>query len=559
MEFRFLQECFLMGMEPDLVLEVWDFENKVGFVYYQGVYYRFYFPKITPDSWQYICLAISSIQLKIVWNGKIVPSDPKVNLPQKEIKHTKIWLGGALFPDNGVSWTLGNKRFEGMIANANLWNDALQDDDLISITNNKNTVINSTKYDLYFDSRPKNPKCIDILDENEVLFHDLKKENDLLIQYRTNFDSSKYLCQGYGGNLTIPKNDEALKTLGILIKQSGVCEYVFLGLKKSGNERNSSILDLKDNVISYLKWGLNQPNGGNRAQCIATDSNSVIYDAECYTKFCFFCQIPEKRTFILRGPIPTNTERNYFVTTNQKNTEIRGLIKTECFWNKGKWDFGMNLKLDNATNSMPPVGLKSWNNGQKFKFTQCKKDEFTCHIYGHCIAMNKRCDGFPDCPIDGSDENECQIMTLGKGYDKKYASVKNIPIFINMKVYDILEVDELRMSYTVRFQIKLKWYDSRINFRNLKSSNYENQLDILEIEKIWTPKLYISQSSNAYIEAGQNSQESSGTVTIQRSGSPKENALSEVDEDYLYPGNENPIIMSNFFRIKLDCKFDLKW
>ena len=154
-------------------------------------------------------------------------------------------------------------------------------------------------------------KCIDILDENEVLFYDLKIKNDLLIQYRTDFDSSKYLCQGYGGNLTIPKNDEAMKTLGVLIKQSEVCEYGFLGLKKSGNERNSSILDFKDNVISYLKWGLNQPNGGKMAQCIETASNSVIYDIECYKKNCFFCQIPEKRMFNLRGPIPTNTERKY--------------------------------------------------------------------------------------------------------------------------------------------------------------------------------------------------------------------------------------------------------
>ena len=115
------------------------------------------------------------------------------------------------------------------------------------------------------------------------------------------------------------------------------------------------------------------------------------------------------------------------------------------------------------------------------------------------------------------------------------------------------------MSYTVKFKIHLKWFDSRIIFRNLKPTDFENKLDISEIEKIWTPKLYISHSINIYIEAGQESQESSGTVTIHRSGPPKENALSEVDEDYLYPGNENPIIMANFFRIKLDCKFDLKW
>ena len=105
----------------------------------------------------------------------------------------------------------------------------------------------------------------------------------------------------------------------------------------------------------------------------------------------------------------------------------------------------------------------------------------------------------------------------------------------------------------------MKWFDSRIIFRNLKPTDFENKLDISEIEKIWTPKLYISRSNNIFIEAGQKSQESSGTVTIHRSGSSKENALSDVDEDFLYPGNENPIIMGNFFKIKLECKFDLKW
>ena len=110
------------------------------------------------------------------------------------------------------------------------------------------------------------------------------------------------------------------------------------------------------------------------------------------------------------------------------------------------------------------------------------------------------------------------------------------------------------MSYTVNFQIQLKWYDSRINFRNLKPTDYENKLDILEIEKIWTPKLFIYHSFQVYVEAGQKS-----LVMIHRNGSPKENELSEIDEDYLYSGNENPISMINYFTMKLGCKFDLKW
>ena len=549
--FRFLQRSFLIGIEPSLTLRIWDFENKVGELYYHGAYYRFYFQTLTPDSWQYICLAISSSQIKIVWNGKILLSNPQVDLPQKEIKDSKIWLGGAFFSDEQ------NKRFEGLIANPSFWNDALHDEDLISITNNDNSVISLAKYDLQsIIASTKNSSCIDhlILDENDVLFQNLKPDNVLLIEFRTDLDSAKCLCEGYGGILTIPKNDEDQKTLGVLIKKSEVCDYALLGLKKSNAERNSSILDLKDNIVPNLKWGLNQPNGGKTQQCIGINSQSEIYDLECYMKYCFVCKIPEKRMFILRGPIPANTERKYFVITNNKYTKIRGLTKTECFWNEGKWDFGMNMKLDNSTNNMPPVGLRSWSNGQKFKFTQCRKDEFTCHIYGHCIEMNKRCDGFPDCPIDGSDENNCHIMTLGKGYEKKYPSVKNIPVIIYMKVYDIKEIDELKMSYIVNFRIELKWYDSRINFRNLKPTNYENKLDILEIEKIWTPNLFIMHSFQVYVEAGQKS-----LLRIHQNGSPKENKLLEIDEDYFYPGNENPISMVNFFTMKLGCKFDLKW
>ena len=124
------------------------------------------------------------------------------------------------------------------------------------------------------------------------------------------------MCEGYGGNLTLPKNEEDLKTLGYLIQLSEVCQYPFLGLKKSSNEE---IIDLKGNLVPYLKWHLNQPNGGETQKCINT-WDSYVNDQDCDQKRCFFCQIPEKSMFILRGPIPTDIERKYFVTMNKKHT-----------------------------------------------------------------------------------------------------------------------------------------------------------------------------------------------------------------------------------------------
>ena len=70
-------------------------------------------------------------------------------------------------------------------------------------------------------------------------------------------------------------------------------------------------------------------------------------------------------------------------------------------------------------------------------------------------------------------------------------------------------------------------------------------------------------SYNDYVEAGQNINNPSrglvGSVFIHQSGSPQVNELSELDEDYLYPGHKTPISMINDITIKLRCKIDLKW
>ena len=49
------------------------------------------------------------------------------------------------------------------------------------------------------------------------------------------------------------------------------------------------------------------------------------------------------------------------------------------------------------------------------------------------------------------------------------------------------------------------------------------------------------------------------SIDIHQDGAPQQNELSELDEDFLYPGNENRLSMVNEFTIKLGCKIDLKW
>ena len=150
-------------------------------------------------------------------------------------------------------------------------------------------------------------------------------------------------------------------------------------------------------------------------------------------------------------------------------------------------------------------------------------------------------------------------MTRNIGYDKKYPSKKNHTAFFSMSVDDIGDINELHMSYTVTFEIRLKWFDSRIIFRNLKPKRQENQLDIFEIGELWTPEIYFLYSNEVHIKAGEKKEGSNGIVQVQQKGQPKPNELSEIDEDYMYPGTENPIEMVTYLVVKLGCKFDLTW
>ena len=569
--FKFLKDAVLMYMNtPQVYIRMFNFKDKLG-VLMHGLntnFFSFANQTMKPDSWQYFCLSIKHDSMKLVLNGEVVFNTTKATM--KSFKETNLWLGGE-----NITKTI-NRRFEGMITEVYLWPESFEVDQLILITNNSKKSKAVSIKTLFSWNDFKLPKdrfgpCIEYqaLDRNDNIFKDAYDKNDiLLIEQKNDLESSNFICKSLGGSLFIPQNNHELSRVGSYIENSEKCSKAYIGVQKM----DKKLVDLNKNEVSFANWYIGEPNGQEYEECISVigkseySNDSKYVDINCAERHCFACQLPMKNVFTLRGKIPKNIDRYYYVSFSGKNTEVRGVSGTECIWNKS-WNFGPNLKEDNITDYiMPPLGLQSWNNGQKLKFTQCKENEFTCSKYGYCISLSKRCDGIQDC-VDGSDEADCKSMVLQKGYNRKYPPGRegtgiNTVVSLFMEIYNIPDIKELDMKFEVQLLVELRWYDSRIIFRNLGGSQLSNR----EIQKIWTPKLLFENSKTGIVKAWQQSEADiteTHRVYIDIIGTKKcscstMNNLEELHENYDFAGEKNAIRMKYYGFVMLDCKFDLK-
>ena len=131
---------------------------------------------------------------------------------------------------------------------------------------------------------------------------------------------------------------------------------------------------------------------------------------------------------------------------------------------------------------------------------------------------------------------------------------QKVQVNVSLHVKNIFDIKELSMEYTVRFLLTMEWYDPRISFRNLKEEKEENIISIEESCHLWLPSLYFKNSN-----FGQRTTTDSETsFHVKRHGKHGNNPVTEIHEDYIYKGSENPMVLARYYTVTLTCGFELE-
>ena len=106
--------------------------------------------------------------------------------------------------------------------------------------------------------------------------------------------------------------------------------------------------------------------------------------------------------------------------------------------------------------------------------------------------MKERCDQIMNCK-DESDEDNCNLIVFKNNYNKKVppftvmADFSVIPakILVSTKLENVLAISEFSHTIDLKIQIKLRWYENRVLYHNLKFQEALNVLTDSEVINIY--------------------------------------------------------------------------
>jgi hypothetical protein len=104
--------------------------------------------------------------------------------------------------------------------------------------------------------------------------------------------------------------------------------------------------------------------------------------------------------------------------------------------------------------------------------------------------------------LDKSDENTCDYLSYGKNNAIQLIprDQEGIPlkVYMNVSILSIPVIDTVNLKYTIDFSLRMRWYDFRIDFRDLNHISSLNSLNMWDRASIWSPQLSFVNALGPY-------------------------------------------------------------
>ena len=117
----------------------------------------------------------------------------------------------------------------------------------------------------------------------------------------------------------------------------------------------------------------------------------------------------------------------------------------------------------------------------------------------HLIFSSLVCDYTQHCD-DNEDEANCNLLEIEQSYNKYKAptissfkdgevTLMKTQINASVMVSSVLDVDQDDASFTVLFDLNLRWNDPHVKFFYLKGQKEQNHITKKLSKKIWMPSI----------------------------------------------------------------------
>lgn len=328
---------------------------------------------------------------------------------------------------------------------------------------------------------------------------------------------SRWTCRRIGYDVYTPNNKDenrALHKESLRFAENCLSNYhLWIGVTDEVQE--DVWRKFTDNSIAQTQFELNEPNGGTGENCMLMFlPNGLWVDTSCVIKWpaCVPCEVNRTSPLRLRGFCFSDEAETYYEVLGYKGEKpyLHGyygfmVYKTDTYtWemfdtttgevvavlkvpSKDSYPIGRNIWMLQRSMCNQLIGTKL-----QLSFSICDNDQFTC-ANGDCIPKERRCNAKDDC-IDLSDEEDCQLFILPKGYRAERPpdnELEGQAIFLESTV-DILrfmEISDIRRIINVEFTVETRWTDPRIKYQNLGETLEWNKLSDVDRNRVWKPSL----------------------------------------------------------------------